>query len=366
MPDLVGVSTDEHASVVPPTSEPRLNAISAMEQERCVALQRSEVRGTPRVICATGPNGVSAGTDLNEMQRLDPASIIASYRATGDFGERVADYPQPPLSASSSYGLGGGPELALATDVRIAERGAVIGLAELGMGIPPSSGGTRRPVRQFAPARAKGLILVRPPVGTVGACPPGPVTEFVQQATALRRALEPASRPASVPPLAVSVTREVIDSMSKASRLAGLALERLADRLHALVAALNSVGAGSISRSGCTSKLRDGWRHRAMAMYPRVRAAKARGADSLRQAVSEMNSGAVDDAGVLAAAGVATGIVRARSTAGGVSHTPEEDSDAEATSVATRVLASTLAGSLLPLGRLLVGVATHSSTMLVR
>ena len=123
--------------------------------------ERPELRDAPCVIFTGGPRVFSAGADLDEMRGLDPAAIIASYRATGDFAERVADLPQPTFSAISGYCLGGGLELALATDFRIAEHGAIFGLPEVGLGILPSWGGTQRLVRLLGPARAKELILLR-------------------------------------------------------------------------------------------------------------------------------------------------------------------------------------------------------------
>ncbi len=120
-------------------------------------------------------------------------------------------------------------ELVLATDFRIAEPSAVFGLPEVALGILPSWGGTHRLVRLLGPARAKELILLRDRVTAPDALRLGLVTEVVPDgAGALDRALELAGRLGGLPPLAVSVTREVIDAMAEASRTAGLALERYA------------------------------------------------------------------------------------------------------------------------------------------
>ncbi len=229
MPELVRLHRHEHACVVKLDRERKLNAISGeMERELCEALLAPELREAPCVVFTGGSSVFSAGADLEQMQGLDPAAIASYYRATGDFAERVADLPQPTFSAISGYCLGGGLELALATDFRIAARGAVFGLPEVGLGILPSSGGTHRLVRLLGPARAKELILLRDRVAAGDAYPLGLVTEVVEDGTALDRTLELAGRLAALPPLAVQVTGEVIDSMAEASRAAGLALERLA------------------------------------------------------------------------------------------------------------------------------------------
>jgi enoyl-CoA hydratase/carnithine racemase len=229
MPDLVTLRTHEQACVLTLQREPKLNAISLeMERSLCEALERPELREAPCVIFTGGPRVFSAGADLDEMRGLDPAAIIASYRATGDFAERVADLPQPTFSAISGYCLGGGMELALATDFRIAEDGAIFGLPEVALGILPSWGGTQRLVRLLGPARAKELIILRERVTAAEAYPLGMVTEVVPNGTSVSRALELATRLAGLPSLAVSVTGEVIDAMAETSRTAGLALERLA------------------------------------------------------------------------------------------------------------------------------------------
>ena len=91
----------------------------------------------------------------------DPASILAYYRETGDVYERVAALPQPTVAAIHGYCLGGGLELALACDFRVADEASLFGFPEIGLGILPSSGGTFRLVRMLGPARAKELILLR-------------------------------------------------------------------------------------------------------------------------------------------------------------------------------------------------------------
>jgi enoyl-CoA hydratase/carnithine racemase len=229
MPEVVAVERLEHACVVRLTREAKLNAISEqMERELCDALAQPQVREAPCVIFTGGPAVFSAGADLNEMRGYRPAEIMASYRQTGDFAERVADLPQPTLSAVSGWCVGGGLELAVATDFRIAERSAVFRLPEVELGILPSWGGTHRLVRLLGPARAKELILLRERVDAAAALAVGLVTEVVPEGESLTRALELAERLAGLPPLAVSVTREVIDTMAESSRSAGLALERLA------------------------------------------------------------------------------------------------------------------------------------------
>jgi enoyl-CoA hydratase/carnithine racemase len=229
MPEVVAIEAGEHACVIRLQRPAKLNAISEqVERELCDAIQTEEVREAPCVIFTGGEKVFSAGADLSETRGYTPGEVLATYRATGDFAERVADLAQPTLSAITGYCIGGGLELALATDFRIAEEGSDFRFPEVGLGILPSWGGTQRAVRLLGPARAKELILLRERVDAQAALSLGLVTEVVADGRALPRALELAERLSALPGLAVSVTKQVIDALPETSRTAGLGLERVA------------------------------------------------------------------------------------------------------------------------------------------
>jgi enoyl-CoA hydratase/carnithine racemase len=227
--ELVELRREQRTCIVQFRREEKLNAISgAVERELCAALEAPELREASCVVFTGGNRVFSAGADLTEMTGLDPAAIISYYEGTGDFAERVADLPQPTFCAIAGYCLGGGLELALATDFRIADRTAVFGLPELGLGILPSSGGTHRLTQMFGPVRAKELILLRDRISAEDAARMGLITEIVDEGQALDRALAHAERLADLPQLAVRVSKRVIDSMADGSRASALELERLA------------------------------------------------------------------------------------------------------------------------------------------
>jgi enoyl-CoA hydratase/carnithine racemase len=226
---VVEVETRGPACVVALRREHKLNALStALEGALAEALERPEVRSSACVVITGGERAFSAGADVGELRDRDPASILAYYRETGAVYERVAALPQPTISAIAGYCLGGGLELALATDLRIADRSAVIGLPEVSIGIVPSSGGMHRLVRLLGVARAKELVLLGDRFGAEEARAIGLVTDVVPEGGALDRALELADRLAALPPMAVALAKQAIDCMPEASREAGLALERLA------------------------------------------------------------------------------------------------------------------------------------------
>ncbi len=217
------------AAVIRLRREEKLNALSsALERELSEAFRDEPVRGSACVVVTGGARDFSAGADVNEMRDLDPASILAYYRETGGVYEEVASLPQPTIAAIAGHCLGGGLELALACDFRVADATASFGFPEVGLGIVPSSGGTHRLARLVGTARAKELVLLRERFGPEEALALGLVTEAVAEGRALHRALELAEGLAALPPLAVTLAKQTIDAMPESSREAGLALERLA------------------------------------------------------------------------------------------------------------------------------------------
>jgi enoyl-CoA hydratase/carnithine racemase len=228
MSGLVDVRTEGRAAVVTLRREAKLNALStALEGELGDALDSAAVRDAAAVVITGGAKTFSAGADVAEMRDQDPAAILDYYRATGAVYERVATLPQPTIAAIAGWCLGGGLELALACDFRVAEESARFGLPEVRIGILPSSGGTHRLARLVGPAKAKELVLLRDRVSAAEAAAMGLVTEVVADGAAQARALAFAGRLAELPPVAVAVAKQAVDAMPEASREAGLLVERL-------------------------------------------------------------------------------------------------------------------------------------------
>jgi enoyl-CoA hydratase/carnithine racemase len=226
---LVDVSRSGAVAVIALRREHKLNALSsALEGELDAALGSPDVRESACVVISGGPRAFSAGADVTELRDLDPAAVVAYYRETGGVYERVARLEQPTVSAIAGYCLGGGFELALATDFRVAETNASFGLPEVGIGILPSSGGTLRLTRLLGTARAKELILLGDRIDAERARALGLVTEVVPEGESLPRALALAERLAALPPVAVAMAKQVIDATPGASDEAALTLERLA------------------------------------------------------------------------------------------------------------------------------------------
>jgi enoyl-CoA hydratase/carnithine racemase len=224
---LVEIARDGDVCILTLRREEKLNALSGeVERDLALALADGAVRSSACVVLTGSGRAFSAGADITEFRERTPEAVIAYYRATGDVYERVAGLPQPTIAAIHGYCLGGGLELALATDFRVADESAVFGFPEVSLGIVPSSGGTHRLVRLVGPGRAKQLILIGGRLDASAALAAGLVNEIA--ADARGRALELARGLAELPALAVSLTKQAIDLMPETSREAGILIERLA------------------------------------------------------------------------------------------------------------------------------------------
>jgi enoyl-CoA hydratase/carnithine racemase len=226
---LVETKRDGAVSIVTLSRDEKLNALSGeLERDLGAALDSDDVRSSACVVLTGAGRAFSAGADITEFRERTPEAVIAYYRETGGVYERVAALPQPTLSAIHGYCLGGGLELALTTDFRIADETAVFGFPEVSLGIIPSSGGTHRLVRLVGPGRAKELFLLGGRLDAAAALTAGLVNEVVGTGAALERSLELAQQLAELPALAASLTKRAIDVMPEASREAGILIERLA------------------------------------------------------------------------------------------------------------------------------------------
>jgi enoyl-CoA hydratase/carnithine racemase len=225
---LMDVRREGEVSVITLQREEKLNALSgALERELLDALSGADVRESRAVVVTGAGKAFSAGADINEFVSSDAASIAAYYADTGDVYERLAALPMPTIAAIHGWCLGGGLEMALATDFRIADETAAFGLPEVEIGILPSSGGTYRLVRLLGPAKAKELMLLRRRFDVRDAHALGLVTEVVPAGKALERALEVAAELAELPRLAVETTKRAADLIPEASREAAMLIERL-------------------------------------------------------------------------------------------------------------------------------------------
>jgi enoyl-CoA hydratase/carnithine racemase len=225
----VDVRREGDVAVVTLRRERKRNALSTyMEAELLRALHTPELTSSRAVVITGGDTVFSAGADITELRDMTPAAIANYYRESGSVYEAFAALPQPTVAAITGYCLGGGLELALAADIRIADPAAVFGFPEVGIGILPSSGGVTRATRILGPGRTRDLILRGRRIGTAVAEPWGLITEIAPAGEHLATALAVANELAEYQPMTMSVTKQVLDASINASQSASLVLEQLA------------------------------------------------------------------------------------------------------------------------------------------
>jgi enoyl-CoA hydratase len=222
---------------------PPANALSCAVLEEIAAAARGLVNEPPGAVVVTGsPRIFAAGADVKEFGGPEEAAVIGGhFREALDL---VARIPRPVIAAVNGYALGGGCELALACDLRVAADDAGFGQPEILLGIIPGGGATQRLPRLIGTARAKELVFTGRRVGAEEALRIGLVDRVVPAADVLDDALAWAASLASGPAAALALAKRAIDDGLDVSLAAGLDIEH---DLFTEVARTEDAGAGVAS-----------------------------------------------------------------------------------------------------------------------
>ncbi|HEY3503057.1 MAG TPA: enoyl-CoA hydratase-related protein [Actinocatenispora sp.] len=140
---------------------PPMNALNSTVQTelRAAATEASAREDIRAVVVYGGEKVFAAGADIKEMADEGYAEMAARASELSGAFDTVARIPKPVVAAIAGYALGGGCELALTCDFRVAAATAKLGQPEIGLGIIPGAGGTQRLARLVGPARAKDLVF---------------------------------------------------------------------------------------------------------------------------------------------------------------------------------------------------------------
>ncbi len=205
-----------------------MNALStAVREEICDQFETVINDPDVRVIIITGNDKVFiAGADLKEMASRN--TIEWSQIDARRMWRIIGACPKPIVSAVNGFALGGGCEIAMSTDIIIAGEGAQFGQPEIRVGIIPGGGGTQRLVRAVGKYRANLMLLTGEMVSAEQALEMGLISEMVPDSEVEGRAIDVARKIARMPPLAVKLTKEVVNAGMDASLETGLLLERKA------------------------------------------------------------------------------------------------------------------------------------------
>jgi enoyl-CoA hydratase len=169
----------------------------------------SELRAI--VIIGGGEKAFTAGADIRHMQNATALEARAYAQRGHQLTTRLETFPKPVIAAVNGYALGGGCELALACDIRIASDTARFGLPEVNLGILPGWGGTQRLARATSAGFAKELIFTGRQVKAEEARAAGLVNDVVPLAELLDRAVALGELIASKPPWAIAAAKEVVN-----------------------------------------------------------------------------------------------------------------------------------------------------------
>lgn len=193
-------------------------------------LARTDERVRAVLVTGAGDRAFCAGADIKE--RADHEVIGTDYfvaqRATHELFRNIEEFEKPVVVAINGVALGGGLELALCADIRIAAASARFGLPEIKLGVIPAAGGTQRLPRLIGEARAKELILTADLIDAETALRYGIVSRVLPQDELIPAAMILAQRIAEHPPLAVRFAKRAINRGMQTDLDSGLEYERYA------------------------------------------------------------------------------------------------------------------------------------------
>ena len=207
-----------------PEKRNALNA--AVRRELIAALDELREDAEVRVLVVTGAGDKAfiAGADIGEFAERTPLEQRAAMTGRRVFDE-IAAYPKPVIAMINGFALGGGCELALACDLRVAADTAKLGQPEINLGIIPGGGGTQRLPRVVGTGQAMRLILSGEIIDAAEALRIG-LVDLVHPAADLRaKTLELARGMATKSPVALQMAKSAVRAAAEMPMAAGLAYE---------------------------------------------------------------------------------------------------------------------------------------------
>ncbi|MFC4800349.1 enoyl-CoA hydratase/isomerase family protein [Neobacillus sp. GCM10023253] len=200
------------------------DTITEME-EGFEALERDDRIGVI-VFTGTGDKAFAAGADINQVRGYQPMDAISFGMSR--FYQKVESSPKVTIAAVNGYALGGGSELALSCDIRIASEDAKFGLPELNLAVIPAAGGTQRLSRLIGKSRALDLILTGDMITAEKAKEIGLVSAVVPTEELWRAVEEKAGKILAKGPLAVRLAKLAVHSGAETDIQTGILIEQLA------------------------------------------------------------------------------------------------------------------------------------------
>ncbi|WP_435064731.1 enoyl-CoA hydratase/isomerase family protein [Halobaculum sp. EA56] len=219
--------TDEVATITVDRPE-KLNSLNVetLEALQTAVGEAEDADARALVLTGAGEEAFIAGADISYMKDLDTTEAQAYAELGHDVARSLETFPAPSIAAVNGYAFGGGCELALACDLRVAAENAVFGQTEIDLGIVPGWGGTQRLPRLVDDEVARRLILFGERIDALDADEYGLVGEVVAQEQLESRIEELTADLAAQPRFALAAAKEAINASYGMSLEDGLTYEK--------------------------------------------------------------------------------------------------------------------------------------------
>ena len=226
--DSLQVNIDKGVAVIVVNRPDKRNALNAMVRSELIgvlAALRDHNEARVIIITGAGDKAFIAGADINEFAERTTVEQRAVMAERTVF-EEIAAFPKPVIAMINGFALGGGCEVALACDMRIAARSAKLGQPEIKLGIIPGGGGTQRLPRLIGTGRAMKMILTGELIDAVEAERIGLVDLITEDDALHATTIEIARTMASHSALTLSLAKAAIRAAEETPLASGLAYER--------------------------------------------------------------------------------------------------------------------------------------------
>jgi len=226
--EYVHCQIEEGIAIVTLDNQPALNALSAplltqLDQIFAGLAKNQEVKGV--IITGAGEKSFVAGADISEFIQVTGDTAVEFMSRGQRIFDKIEAFDQPVIAAVNGFALGGGNEIALCCDIRIAAENAIFGQPEVNLGIIPGYGGTQRLPRIIGPGKAKEIIFADERINAQEALRIGLVQRVVPKGQAVEEAKKLLKKIMSKGPLAIKMAKKAIHEGLKMSLREGLDLE---------------------------------------------------------------------------------------------------------------------------------------------
>ncbi len=226
--EYVRCQIEEGIAVVTIDNQPALNALNSvllgqLDKVFSNLTSNPEVKGV--LITGGGEKSFVAGADISEFTNIGGDKAPEFMSRGQRIFDRIEAFDRPVIAAINGFALGGGNELAMCCDIRIAAENALFGQPEVNLGIIPGYGGTQRLPRLIGPGKAKEIIFADERINAQEALRLGLVDRVVPKGQAVDEAKKLLKKIMSKGPVAIKMAKKAINEGLKMSLQQGLALE---------------------------------------------------------------------------------------------------------------------------------------------